>query len=703
MTMAMITSNKEATDDLVFQVKPRLLTLLGDQLIRDANLAVFELVKNAYDANATKCSVVLENPDDVSNARIIIQDDGIGMDESILRNVWMMIATDHKAQQRTHNVRTARPFNRFPLGEKGLGRLSIHKLGHFIQMVTRMKEGSELVMEFDWDKLESAESLNKAVVKLVQRPPTTFPGSKHGTKLEVRKLRESWTRGELRKLHRAVNSLCSPFKGPVDFEVTLAVPGNESWLEGMFTAETAYQSALYHVQGFFESGAGSFSYKFTPPPGTEKQLTQRNEKLGDFGLERREGRKSIPIDLSAHNIGRVEFEFWLFDRDPAVLRAVTDDLKGLKDYLDDNGGIRIYRDGIRVYDFGEPGNDWLNLDLRRVNTPTAKTSNNQILGILRLDATTSGDLREKSNREGFIENQAYADFRNAVISVLTQVEAEKVKDQKRVREATGKGTGQKVFAKLTELREVLKNKNVLEVVEPKLKALEQEMEIYRDQLLHAAVPGLTMGVMLHGAEKILDELREATRKKADPIRIGELVDRLYRAMRPVTNLLKNPGTAKTSAGVLIKEAIFSAELRLKRHGITLVNGMDSGCPDFKMQGSKQMLIASITNLIDNSIHWLDMKLPKHKLLYIGTTNNLEGGPAIVVADNGPGFGNDAPEDLVAPFFTRRNGGMGLGLYIVSEVMRVNHGRLIFPDDGDVALPRNMDGAVVALQFPEATI
>jgi len=216
------------------------------------------------------------------------------------------------------------------------------------------------------------------------------------------------------------------------------------------------------------------------------------------------------------------------------------------------------------------------------------------------------------------------------------------------------------------------------------------------------MPGLTIGVMLHGAEKILEELREAAKKGTDPARVKELVDRLYREMRPVTNLLKNPGTAKTSAGVLIKEALFSAELRLKRHGITLVNGMDFDCPDFKMQGSKQMLIATITNLIDNSIHWLEMKNPKLKRLYVGTTNDLEGGPAIVVADNGPGFGNDAPEDLVTPFFSRRNGGMGLGLYIVSEVMRVNHGRLVFPDDGDIDFPKGFDGAVVAIQFPEAS-
>jgi hypothetical protein len=231
----------------------------------------------------------------------------------------------------------------------------------------------------------------------------------------------------------------------------------------------------------------------------------------------------VPLDLSKHDIGKVSFDFWLFDRDPAVVRDVTDDVKGLKDYLDENGGIRIYRDGIRVYDFGEPGNDWLNLDLRRVNTPTARTSNNQVLGALRLDATKSGDLREKTNREGFIENEAFDDFRSATISVLTQVEAEKTADQRKLREVLGKGTGKRVFEKLAEVREVLERKGVLADVEPKLKAAEKEMEIYRDQLLHAAVPGLTIGMMLHGAEKILDELRAATSRGASADRIRELV------------------------------------------------------------------------------------------------------------------------------------------------------------------------------------
>ncbi len=687
-----------ASNNLTFRVKPRLLRLLGDQLIRDANLAVFELVKNAYDADATKCTVSLKFPNDPLKARIEIQDNGFGMSENVIRNAWMVIATDFRAVQRSSDFHTPR-FKRFPLGEKGLGRLSVHKLGRFIRLITRVKNGDELVVEFDWDRLENAEDLSEANVRLKRRVPTTFPGIKHGTRLEVSQLREAWKRGEVRSLHRAVNGLCSPFKGPTDFSVRLSAPGCEEWLEGMFTSDQANHCAMYRIIGSFEGRGAEFEYEFRPPAELQSKLSPRNARIEIEHLEKkRGGRNAELLDLSVHSIGKVEFEFWLFDRDAAVLKVVTDDLKGLKDYLDENGGIRIYREGIRVYDFGEPGNDWLNLDLRRVNTPAARTSNNQILGALRLDGRKSSGLQEKSNREGFLESAAYADFREAVTSVLTHIEAEKSKDQKRLREALGKGTGQKIFTKLTELRAALDEKGVLKQVEPMLKAVEQEFEIYRDQLLHAAVPGLSLGIMLHGAEKILDELRAATRRNVEPERVKELVDRLYRAMRPVTNLLKNPGVAKTSALNLIKEAVFSTEIRLKRHGIELLDGTKNGCVDFKVEGSKQMLIASLTNLVDNAIHWLEVKNPSKKQLLITTTNDLEGGPAIVVADNGSGFGNDDPEDLVAPFFTRRNGGMGLGLYIVNEVMRTNKGRLMFPQARDIDLPEWVNGAVVALQF-----
>src|SRR5258708_13090809 len=135
MTMAVTARKKSSSEKLIFRVRPRLLTLLGDQLIKDANLAVFELVKNAYDADATVCAVTLEHPTDQSKARIIVEDDGVGMDEETLRDLWMMIATDFPALQRQEARRTKK-FPPFPLGEKGRCPLSPPKLGPTIRLTT---------------------------------------------------------------------------------------------------------------------------------------------------------------------------------------------------------------------------------------------------------------------------------------------------------------------------------------------------------------------------------------------------------------------------------------------------------------------------------------------------------------------------------------------------------------------------------------
>ena len=110
-------------------------------------------------------------------------------------------------------------------------------------------------------------------------------------------------------------------------------------------------------------------------------------------------------------------------------------------------------------------------------------------------------------------------------------------------------------------------------------------------------------------------------------------------------------------------------------------------------------LASLMNLIDNSVYWLVNKGHRDKRIYIGTTRALKGGPALLVADNGPGFA-DPPAYLRQPFITRRPEGMGLGLHIVDEVMKAHGGRLVFPDRGDVPLPAPYSGALVALQFKE---
>ena len=93
-----------------------------------------------------------------------------------------------------------------------------------------------------------------------------------------------------------------------------------------------------------------------------------------------------------------------------------------------------------------------------------------------------------------------------------------------------------------------------------------------------------------------------------------------------------------------------------------------------------------------------LREPPQRQLYIGISDEFEAGPAIIVADNGAGFQGDDPEHLVRPFFTRKPEGMGLGLYYANLAMELNGGQLAFPQPGEVELPREFDGAVVAMIF-----
>lgn len=685
------------TEQVSFRARARLLTLLGEQLIRDAGLAVFELVKNAYDADATKCAISMHKLTSPAEAKIIVEDDGCGMTVDVIREVWLVIGTDFRTKQRKSGKRSPK-FGRLPLGEKGVGRLAAHKLGRTISIVSRAARSREVVLTINWDEFDSDSDLEGVTMNLDTRTPVLFGGDHHGTRIEITDLRDrEWTRGKVRNLHRSVTSLCSPFSAPDSFRVSLKLQPKSDWLAGLLKPKAVLKKALYRAHGWFEGGSLHLNYEFRPFAGL--QIEAKRIYGQELGLARKAGRKVEPLDLAKHSIGKVGFDFYLFDLDTSVLSAANEDKAGLKKYLAENGGIRIYRDGVRVFDFGEPGNDWLNLDARRINAPTVKTGNRQVLGALQLDAENSTGLIEKTNREGFIENDAYADFQDAVIWVLTQIEAQRVPDQERVR-ALYAPTGSKkrpVIEELAELREDLQKRGWLPDVEQHLDRIEKQFGEVQEVLLRAAVPGLTFGSVVHQAEKVVQELVLAVEHDAEMSRIRRLVGQLSQMMDGLTFLIQKSGFTKEKASTLIAQTLFNCELRLEKHEFDVVNGLSSGSPDFLVRCVRRLVVGTLMNFIDNSIFWVETMKTSGGLLYIGTTKELDGRPSIVVADNGPGF-RDEPEALIQPFFSRKPDGMGLGLHLAAEIARQHNGRLLFPDVGDVSIPAAFTGAVIALQF-----
>ena len=699
-------SDKSASKTFSFRPRARLLLLLGDQLIRDPNIAVFELVKNAYDADSSEATVTMSLFPDSSKNQIIIEDSGLGMDFETVTGVWLEPGTDYRVRQREAGELT--PKGRMPLGEKGVGRFAAHKLGHKVTLITRKARKQEVLVEIDWEAdFEGKKYLADVPVTVATRKAQHFKGTKTGTRIEIRNLRNEWDRGMVRNLARSINSISSPFRGKGDFNAKLILTTHKEWLKDLLDIQRLLKYSLFNAHCDLKGSKLSYKYQFTPYPAM-RRVKGRVATPSDINITRRnrETRKSELIDLDKHHVGPIHLDLYIFDREPNIL-ALSEiaDIKGLKQFLDESGGVRVYRDGIRVYDYGEQDNDWLNLDARRVNVPSARISNNLIAGAVSLNLKDSVDLDqergliEKTNREGFVDNPDFRAFRDAVLFAITHVQAERNKDKAHLRNLySGEIAKEPVLADLTELRELVVKKKLSDEMGPFLDRIERDFMVIRERFLTSASAGLNLSIVIHEVEKGVQSLKDEVRRGKVTPRIKSLAIHLSELVEGFGALLRGSGVNRVKASAMISQALFNTELRLKVHDISPI--IDLKKNDFEIRCSRRLIVSTLMNLIDNSIWWLDNKwgkVTKRKQLYIGMTRELPGGPAILVADNGPGF-IDPPEYLIEPFITRKPDGMGLGLHLADQVMKAQGGKLVFPEAGDLNLPKSLDGAVVALVF-----
>lgn len=683
----------------VFRPRARILTLLGDQLIRDEGLAVFELVKNAYDADAKLCKVIMHNIDDPETARITVEDNGCGMDRTRITSVWLEPGTDFRADERARSVRTPL-FKRLPLGEKGVGRFAAHKLGNAITLTTRPPGGKELVVSIDWTAFETHRYLEDVPVAIRSRSiPKVFKGSRHGTLIEISQLRNKWTRAKVRDLQRSTVSICSPFKEPSSFIASLQLRPQLDWLDGLTDIHTVLDSSLFQGTGTIQGNEVTYQYEFTPHANMIKKIKGRSVSQSVRITRRNSDGKSEALDLSNWKIGPINFTFHMFDREPAVLDLVTADKTGLKRFLDQNGGIRVYRDGIRIFDFGEPGNDWLELGGRRVNIPSARVSNNQLIGAASLNRELSDDLVEKTNREGFLEGDAYDAFRDAVLFALTQIEVERRIDKVRLRSFYHRDSKREsVIDEINQLRQELEKRHLAKELGHFVDRIEKDFINIRDRMVSAAGAGLALAMAVHEVEKIIKGISAALKQNAKLDVIRDQFNELSTVVEGLSFLLRKSGKSTEKASTLIKQALFNVSFRLKAHRIDAVDGIESGiCPDFQINCTRRLIIASLMNLIDNSIYWIESKGDVKRKIYLGTylTGKTTGG--LTIADTGPGFIDD-PEMLTEPFVSRKPDGMGLGLHLANEVAKIHGGQLLFPSGTDIGIPRQFAGAVVAMEM-----
>src|SRR6267378_1655614 len=304
-----------ATKKMRFEASANLQRLIGRELIPNDEMAIVELVKNAYDSHAKHVRIRIQPETEREPGSIRITDDGSGMSEDDIRSLFMFAGYS----QRPDEVRGQA---RVPTGEKGIGRFAADKLGQELQVFTKKKGTKDgLRLTINWKDFEDRKKRFNEVEAAYT--PSAVPGlgvSDSGTVLLIANLRAQWDARKIASLRADLADLMNPFARPKDFEITLEVANGER--ADSQTIEPLRPEANWLVDVTVAADR------------VHRVVRRRGEK--EIVEERKE---DSPADLSYLRGLRARFQY--FDKRPNKTTA-----KGL------NAGVRVYRDGFRIEPFG---------------------------------------------------------------------------------------------------------------------------------------------------------------------------------------------------------------------------------------------------------------------------------------------------------------------------------------------------------------
>jgi signal transduction histidine kinase len=441
--------------------------MLGEQLIKNDRIALVELIKNSYDADASRVWVdFVDFPDSLVNdrdSRIIITDDGSGMSEETIRDHWLNPATPSKHDFKRHVGRS--PGGRVMQGEKGIGRFAMFKLGSHVKLVTRAMEApDEFTADFDLSFLDSpSEGIDSSLgpsrsdqtstkehlfideieVELTRRPPVVFTGESsgvlppsNGTRVEISGLRSRWSRSAVKAAFADVARLQPLVPQAVadpmatssdtgtgqDFEITFLRNGVDLNLrdEQEFDLRQLFDDrAVLRVTGHFSDTERSFLLNINDHVSV---ISLDDAEITGLRIYRRyfanEDSPSSSDDLAC---GPFDFSFYVFDltaNAPVEYRLDPDERRLVREHR-----IYLYRDGVRVLPYGDVEDDWLQLDVIRGTQAAGRVlSNDQTVGFVYITQEQNPLLQDKTNREGLLDSgHALSDFVTLLQLVISYV------------------------------------------------------------------------------------------------------------------------------------------------------------------------------------------------------------------------------------------------------------------------------------------
>ena len=703
---------EEALAELLDETRARLFSDAGKLYDR-----AIEFLENIDDLD--EYDAALEEIDALN--QVTVSDTGSGMSLEQLETVFLVLGT----KSRKEEVDTAfedgvseAPY----LGEKGIGRLSAMRLGDRLTVRTAREEDETFnILDIDWTDFEDPQKMIEDVT-IEPRVGGEKPQPDYsGTDIRVRRLKANWDRNRVERL--AVDDfslLANPIGKSKRHRIAIFWNGERINFARLDKNFLSHAHATLKGEYKIRDGSPELTLRmelvnlgFEHPVEHQIETLKFDDLLAALvGLRQKRSREN-QRDVNAAaltDVGPFNFELYWFNRATLRKGRSTGDYQALRKLLDQWMGVRLYRDGFRVYPYGTEDDDWLELDRTALRAKGYALNRIQFVGQVDIGRFSNPHLIDQTNREGLRHTPEEAVLKEAI-----QLAVDRLRDEmKRVENAFKKNKPRvptdptrtkaleqrmkkairalarsadedqrEIVAEFEEMREEFSRY----AAEARERILELEQDT--DQMVAMAGVGLMVEVVAHelarSAEDALDTLNKLQRKNV-PEEVRSRLESLRASMKAISKRLRilDPlsvsGRQRKEAfelDELVRDLLSAHEAQFDRHHVKL----ETHFPDrpVALKAVKGMVAQVIENLVSNSVYWMDIererKLGFKPLLTIAVEDNP---PRVRVTDNGPGISPEYAERVFDLFFSLKDKSRrrGLGLFIAREAAEHNGGALV---------------------------
>jgi hypothetical protein len=388
-----------------FRISSGLKNLIGKELITDEYIAIFELVKNSFDAKAKKVTIIFENIHGL-NGKILIIDNGKGMDFEDIENKWLFVAYSAKSDGSEEgeilnpdgeiDYREKIEKKRYYAGAKGVGRFSCDRLGSKLNLVTIKNKPDARIENIivDWERFEQNPKEEFVDIDIQHRvlEGHNYP-IMHGTILEITNLRDVWTRKKLLYLKKSLEKLINPNQQNVD----------DFCIEIIAKEEIANDNLNEHerdkVNGFVENKI--FETLNLKTTSLETELTSDGMYILTTVRDRGELIYKIR-EQNTYELSEIKIHLFYLNRSAKISFKKAMGIDSVT-----YGSVFMYKNGFRVYPFGEEGEDTLKLDKRKVQGYARFLGTRELIGRIEINGDNE-QLKETTSRDGgLVRNNSY--------------------------------------------------------------------------------------------------------------------------------------------------------------------------------------------------------------------------------------------------------------------------------------------------------